>query len=172
MLNYQPKKSSTKLNGRHGLGWGPIPSRSRGVQRLQAMRDQGLMALFRPPLLHCAPPLVIQARRGAHCGELRSLRCAVLLVWRDPTSRAIFLAYNLGWCYLESVPMVLFVFRVIWSDLRCQSASLLWEFKHLNFMRCTRIIRWASNRLPYTTWGSRVDTPCNDYLDFSGSQIV
>jgi len=26
----------------------------------QAMRDQGLMALFRPPLLHCAPPLVIQ----------------------------------------------------------------------------------------------------------------
>ncbi|CAK9096807.1 Ankyrin-3 (ANK-3) (Ankyrin-G) [Durusdinium trenchii] len=138
----------------------------------QAMRDQGLMALFRPPLLHCAPPLVIQARRGAHCGELRSLRCAVLLVWRDPTSRAIFLAYNLGWCYLESVPMVLFVFRVIWSDLRCQSASLLWEFKHLNFMRCTRIIRWASNRLPYTTWGSRVDTPCNDYLDFSGSQIV
>lgn len=26
----------------------------------QALRDQGLLALFRPPLLHCCPPLVIQ----------------------------------------------------------------------------------------------------------------
>ena len=26
----------------------------------KAMLDEGLMGLFRPPLLHCAPPLVIQ----------------------------------------------------------------------------------------------------------------
>ncbi|CAE8630467.1 unnamed protein product, partial [Polarella glacialis] len=30
------------------------------VQKLRkAMRDEGLFALFRPPLLHCAPPLII-----------------------------------------------------------------------------------------------------------------
>lgn len=36
----------------------PLPPE---VQLLrQALRDQGLLALFRPPLLHCCPPLVIQ----------------------------------------------------------------------------------------------------------------
>ena len=34
----------------------------------QALRDQGLLALFRPPLLHCCPPLVIQDGPGRRRG--------------------------------------------------------------------------------------------------------
>jgi len=35
---------------------GPSPP---AVMVFQAMKDNGLMGLFRPPLLHCCPPLVI-----------------------------------------------------------------------------------------------------------------